>query len=55
MIGDRAYDVDGAKKLKMESIGVLYGYGNFDELSKAGADYIAADTDELSKLLDDVI
>lgn len=41
MVGDRLHDVQGAKALNMDSIGVLYGYGSKDELEAAGADYIA--------------
>lgn len=40
MIGDRKYDVEGAKAFNMPSVGVLYGYGSRAELEKAGADRI---------------
>ncbi|KAI4447097.1 5'-nucleotidase [Eubacterium plexicaudatum ASF492] len=42
MIGDREYDIAGAKKNGIASVGVLYGYGGRQELENAGADYIAA-------------
>lgn len=32
MIGDKANDVVGARKAGIDSIGVLYGYGSFDEI-----------------------
>ena len=51
MVGDREHDILGAKTLGIDSIGVLYGYGDYDELSDAGATYIAADVNELSELL----
>ena len=51
MIGDRFYDIDGAKALGIESIGVLYGYGSEDELKNAGADYTAANISELRRIL----
>lgn len=51
MIGDRKHDIIGAKKVGIKSIGVLYGYGSIYELNNAGADYIASNTDDLSKLL----
>ena len=51
MIGDRKHDILGAKNFCMKSIGVLYGYGGFEELSEAGADYIVKDVNELSELL----
>lgn len=40
MIGDRKFDIEGANNFNMDSIGVLYGYGSYNELSKAGATYI---------------
>lgn len=36
MIGDRKYDIEGAKANGMDSIAVGYGYGSVDELSAAG-------------------
>ncbi|MGL5245584.1 MAG: HAD family hydrolase [Sarcina sp.] len=50
MIGDREHDVIGAKESNIHCIGVLYGFGDYDELSKAGADCIVNDIDELKKL-----
>lgn len=41
MIGDREHDILGAKQHGIDSIGVLYGYGNRVELEQAGATYIA--------------
>ncbi len=40
MIGDRKHDIIGAKANKVYSIGVLYGYGDIQELQTAGADNI---------------
>ena len=40
MVGDREHDVIGAKKVGVACVGVLYGYGNYEELKNAGADYI---------------
>ena len=34
MIGDRKYDIEGAKANNIDSIGVLYGYGDEEELAK---------------------
>jgi len=51
MIGDRKHDIIGAKAVGIKSIGVLYGYGDHNELSEANADYIVKDVDELSELL----
>lgn len=41
MIGDRKYDIIGAKANGVHSIGVLYGYGDMQELQMACADDIA--------------
>ncbi|WP_315079334.1 HAD family hydrolase [uncultured Clostridium sp.] len=51
MIGDREHDIIGAKEFNIDSIGVLYGYGNCDELKEAGATYIAKDLKELLNIL----
>jgi len=51
MIGDRKHDIIGAKTAGLKSIGVLYGYGDYAELSEAGADHIVKNVDELSNLL----
>lgn len=51
MIGDRKYDVLGARETGMDSIGVLYGYGDREELETAGAGYIAATVKELEEYL----
>lgn len=51
MIGDRKHDIIGAKNVGIDSIGVLYGFGDHKELSEAGADYIVEDIPALRKLL----
>ena len=40
MIGDRFYDIDGAKAVGVDSAGAVYGFGTEEELSTAGATYI---------------
>lgn len=51
MIGDREHDVIGAHKNDLQVIGVLFGYGDEDELKRAGADGIAESVDELYRML----
>lgn len=51
MIGDREHDIFGAKENNLPSIGVLYGYGDREELEKAGADYIAETVENIFELL----
>lgn len=41
MVGDRSFDILGAKKNSVCSLGVTYGYGAKIELIEAGADFIA--------------
>ena len=51
MVGDRHFDVEGARECGLETVGVLYGYGTREELEEAGARSIARDIPELTKLL----
>ena len=52
MIGDRKYDILGAKENGLDSIGVLYGFGDYEELSAAGADYIVESATEILKYIE---
>jgi phosphoglycolate phosphatase len=40
MIGDRKHDIIGARNTGIDSIGVTYGYGSFEELSHSNPTYI---------------
>lgn len=51
MIGDRKFDVEGAKALRIESVAVTYGYGSMEELKAAKADYIVQSVEELQSFL----
>lgn len=51
MVGDRLHDIVGAKKNRIDSVGVLFGYGSEQELKEAGADYLAADVEELTAII----
>jgi len=51
MVGDREHDVLGAKVVGLESIGVLYGYGDLAELQSAGATYIAERPKDILQIL----
>ena len=53
MVGDRAEDMIGAQTVGIDSIGVEYGYGTFDELKNAGATYVVKDIKSLKEFLDD--
>lgn len=49
MIGDTHYDILGAKENDLASIGVLFGFGDYEELTKAGADYIVESIEDIIK------
>ncbi len=51
MIGDRKFDIEGAKKQGIESVAVAYGYGEYEELTGAHADYIVFSPAELEELV----
>lgn len=51
MVGDTTYDVIGAAKHGIETIGVSWGYGEVADMEKAGAKAIANTMDELVTLL----
>jgi phosphoglycolate phosphatase len=51
MVGDRYHDIEGAKAVGLDSIGVLYGYGDEDELTKAGSDYLVDSINDLAQML----
>lgn len=51
MVGDRMYDIAGARAHGIDSIAVTYGYGTLQELRRAGATYLAHSVDELKKIL----
>lgn len=47
MIGDRHHDIEGANVNGLDSIGVLYGFGDREELTKAGATYIVENIEDI--------
>lgn len=51
MIGDRKFDVLGAREVGFDCAGVLYGYGDLEEMKKADAKYIVSSVQELKELL----
>ena len=51
MIGDRHFDMGGAKAAGVSAVGVLYGYGTEEELCKAGADAICDQVADLRGFL----
>lgn len=51
MVGDRKFDVEGARAFGLTSVGVSFGYASEGELEAAGADYIVDTVSELEELL----
>ncbi|MCL2862378.1 MAG: HAD hydrolase-like protein [Firmicutes bacterium] len=51
MVGDRMFDIIGAKKNNLDCIGVLYGFGSHKELKEAGAKIIVETVSELENIL----
>lgn len=51
MVGDREFDVLGARAHGMRAIGVTWGFGSRSELESAGADHVVDTVDELRELL----
>lgn len=51
MVGDRLYDMEGAKAAGVDGVGAVYGCGSVEELQNAGATLLISDADELRELL----
>lgn len=51
MVGDRHHDIEGANRNGLDSIGVLFGYGDQKELETAGARYIAETVNDIMKYI----
>lgn len=51
MVGDRKFDILGAKHAGVSSVGCVYGYDSREELETAGADYVVDSIGELQNLL----
>ena len=51
MVGDRFYDIAGARKAGVHSIGVTYGFGSREELEKEGAEFIADSAFDITRMI----
>jgi len=51
MVGDRMFDIEAAVETGIDSIGVLYGYGERQELIRAGATCTADTTADVVKII----
>ncbi len=51
MIGDTLFDIKGGQQNGLSTIAVTYGFGEKDDLEKAGPDYLVESVEELYELL----
>jgi phosphoglycolate phosphatase len=51
MVGDRLYDIEGAKGAGVKSCGVLWGYGSEEEFRQYEADFIVKEAKEVLGLV----
>ena len=51
MVGDRNHDILGAQQNGLDSIGVLYGFGEEIELQEAGATFLVQSPKDLGAIL----
>jgi phosphoglycolate phosphatase len=51
MIGDRRFDIEGARANAVRAIGVLWGFGDRTELQEAGADHVVAQPSDIVEYL----
>ena len=51
MVGDRHFDINGAKYFGIDSVGVTYGFARDNELVEAGATYVVDTVAGLQELL----
>ena len=49
MVGDRKFDIEGAKSAGVETIAVLYGFGSREEFEEYEAEYIAENTADIER------
>ncbi|MBR9864334.1 MAG: HAD hydrolase-like protein [Rhodobacteraceae bacterium] len=55
MIGDRRFDIFGARNNEIPSIGALWGYGEPDELHQSEADALAGAPEEVPEIAFDLL
>ncbi len=53
MVGDRMFDLQGAKEFGMDAVGVLYGFGSKEELSAYDSIALIEDIGQLLEILSD--
>ena len=51
MVGDRRFDMEGARANGVDGLGVTQGFGGAEELEQSGAAFVVRGADELRRLL----
>ena len=51
MVGDRLFDIEGAKQVGIKSIGAVYGFGSEAELNEYKADMLAFNAEQIKELI----
>lgn len=51
LVGDRMYDAEGARICGIDSLGVLYGQGTYEEITSAGFTHIVNTVDDILSAL----
>ncbi len=51
LVGDRCYDAEGAKIVGIDSMGVFYGHGTYEEIMSSGFTLTAATVGDVLKML----
>lgn len=51
MIGDRHHDIDAGREVGTQAMGVLWGYGDHDELHSAGAHAVVSEPREIVRVV----
>lgn len=51
MVGDTLFDIEGGKQNGLSTIAVTYGFGEKEDLGKAGPDYLVESVEELYEVL----
>ena len=54
MVGDREHDIIGAKENGIKSIGVTYGYGTEEKLTKSNPDFIVNSPEEILPIIENL-
>jgi phosphoglycolate phosphatase len=51
VIGDTRYDLDAAKELEIDSVGVAYGFTTYEEITSFDPEYVARNVKDLREIL----